>query len=425
MYSKCEVAEVIIYANVLTTEQRGRVCEYLTQKYGLAPQYQEPNTVRVITKAAAETTILDGITVRDGLNTIVGGVGAGVYVTNGSLSVANCIFSNNAATGSGAGVYIAGSIRGPCVFRNSRFVRNTSGLYGGAMYLGTGTTGTFENCVIRGNSSMDVGGGLYASAGAVVDNCLFASNLATNGTGAGMYCSSGTIPVTLRNSVFSNNAGYSVGGAYLAGPALVSNCVFSANAAENVAGAAGGLRVSSLGTVIHCAFAANNGPGLYAAGPGTNRVRFCTFFANTTPQYGALSLEEGGTVSHCIFWENSVPVYVASGRTLNISYCNVDTNVISRSGATVNYGAGIMNEDPLFASETEPYDVHLKSKSGRYIGPGLWVSDTVSSPCIDAGDPDEPFGAEPLPNGNRVNIGMYGNTPEASKRLWGLFLQVR
>ena len=103
----------------------------------------------------------------------------------------------------------------------------------------------------------------------------------------------------------------------------------------------------------------------------------------------------------------------------------MDVGAISRLGATVNYGAGIMNEDPLFASETEPYDVHLKSKSGRYIGPGLWVSDTVSSPCIDAGDPDEPFSAEPLPNGNRVNLGAYGNTPEASKRLWGLFLMVR
>jgi hypothetical protein len=317
-------------------------------------------------------------------------------MTAGSLSVADCIFSNNAASG------------------------NT----GGAAYVGAGTTGTFENCIFRANDALN-GGGLYVSgAAAVVDNCLFASNLATSGAGAGMYCNS-TNPVTLRNSVFSNNVGSSVGGAYLVGPMLVSNCAFTANTVADVAGNVGGLRVDGIGTVINCAFVGHNAIGLYANGSGANVVKFCTFFANTMPQYGALSLGLGGTVSHCIFWQNTVPVYVASGRTLNMNYCDVDTNAISRSGATVNYGKGIINEDPRFASETEPYDVHLKSKSGRYIGPGLWVSDTVSSPCIDAGDPDLPFNAEPEPNGGRLNIGAYGNTPEASKRVWGMFLQVR
>ena len=46
---------------------------------------------------------------------------------------------------------------------------------------------------------------------------------------------------------------------------------------------------------------------------------------------------------------------------------------------------------------------------------GVWVVDAVHSPCIDAGDPADGCSLEPLPNGGRINMGAYGNTPEASK----------
>ncbi len=36
------------------------------------------------------------------------------------------------------------------------------------------------------------------------------------------------------------------------------------------------------------------------------------------------------------------------------------------------------------------------------------------SPCIDAGDPLSDFSLEPEPNGGRVNMGAYGNTPQAA-----------
>ena len=51
------------------------------------------------------------------------------------------------------------------------------------------------------------------------------------------------------------------------------------------------------------------------------------------------------------------------------------------------------------------------------MGPGGWdwVQDEVTSPCIDAGDPASPVSEEPLPNGGRINMGVYGGTAEASK----------
>lgn len=66
-------------------------------------------------------------------------------------------------------------------------------------------------------------------------------------------------------------------------------------------------------------------------------------------------------------------------------------------------------------------DYHLKSQAGRYDPiRQSWVKDDVTSPCVDAGDPNIAFGCEPFPNGGRINIGAYGGTAEASKSPSGL-----
>ena len=85
---------------------------------------------------------------------------------------------------------------------------------------------------------------------------------------------------------------------------------------------------------------------------------------------------------------------------------------------TVDKNAGNINKDPLFA-DPDNGDFHLKSKYGRYVAQGDdWVTDSVTSPCIDTGDPDEYPRAELTPNGNRINMGAYGGTPYASLSGW-------
>ncbi|NLY17648.1 MAG: hypothetical protein GX045_01545 [Clostridiaceae bacterium] len=69
--------------------------------------------------------------------------------------------------------------------------------------------------------------------------------------------------------------------------------------------------------------------------------------------------------------------------------------------------------DPCFA-DPENHDYHLKSEAGRWDGT-TFVYDDVTSPCIDAGDPNYDYSNEPMNNGGRINIGRYGNTPEASR----------
>ena len=43
------------------------------------------------------------------------------------------------------------------------------------------------------------------------------------------------------------------------------------------------------------------------------------------------------------------------------------------------------------------------------------MKDSVTSPCIDAGDPGSDVADEPQPNGQRIDMGAYGGTEQASK----------
>jgi hypothetical protein len=72
-----------------------------------------------------------------------------------------------------------------------------------------------------------------------------------------------------------------------------------------------------------------------------------------------------------------------------------------------------ISTDPLFANEAGG-DYHLRSLGGRYAD-GVWVTDVVHSAAIDVGAPLDVFTNEPAPNGDRINMGAYGNTDQASR----------
>ncbi|MBN2133470.1 MAG: hypothetical protein JW741_28480, partial [Sedimentisphaerales bacterium] len=112
-----------------------------------------------------------------------------------------------------------------------------------------------------------------------------------------------------------------------------------------------------------------------------------------------------------------------------------DAVQISGSTATVTYsdvqggwpGEGNIDADPYFVAPGQwmstgwvAGDYHLRS-AGRRWDPasGAWVSDAATSPCIDAGDPAADLLAElrtmeGLAANQRINMGAYGGTVEAS-----------
>lgn len=91
----------------------------------------------------------------------------------------------------------------------------------------------------------------------------------------------------------------------------------------------------------------------------------------------------------------------------NCLYNNTGGNYNNASSKTDIY------VNPLFANQKK-HDYHLKSTAGRWDGK-TWVKDKVSSRCIDTGYRYSDYSKEPKPNGNRINIGKYGNTIYASK----------
>lgn len=49
----------------------------------------------------------------------------------------------------------------------------------------------------------------------------------------------------------------------------------------------------------------------------------------------------------------------------------------------------------------------------------------VDSPCLHQGDPASDYSLEPYPDGSRINLGAYGNTEQASKRVAASMMLLR
>ncbi len=112
-------------------------------------------------------------------------------------------------------------------------------------------------------------------------------------------------------------------------------------------------------------------------------------------------------IVNCILWGN------ASG---DLWDCTAYYSCIEHGSADAS--SGNIRVDPGFV-DPDDHDYHLMSPYGRYVSAsGTWATDSSLSPCIDAGDDEEYPRAERTPNGNRINMGAYGDTPYASLSGW-------
>jgi hypothetical protein len=106
-------------------------------------------------------------------------------------------------------------------------------------------------------------------------------------------------------------------------------------------------------------------------------------------------------ISNIIFWNN---IYS------DLFGCQARYSRLSDASE----GRGNIDVDPLLVDEQNG-DYHLLSNRGRYWPEhNVWVLDRLTSPCIDGGDPNVGTLDEPIPNGNRINMGAYGGTAQAS-----------
>lgn len=221
-----------------------------------------------------------------------------------------------------------------------------------------------------------------------------------------------------------------------------------------VRGANAGIRIAqSVGIQLGRVRALDHaGNGFELVGSDTPMLRRCVSARN-----GARGVESSSSTSavveQSIIWSNTLGAVLATGGGLSIS------NSVLKAVATNRYvfdvqGSALLRgdcndvlvadgarvgriglatypdlkawqdvagqelrslvHDPLFADGAAD-DFHPQSEAGRTLPTGGSTNDAANSPLIDTGAANAPYGNEPLPNGSRLNLGLYGNDAEASR----------
>ena len=325
----------------------------------------------------------------------------------GSFACSNCVFRNNGLTGDWqkAAVFLdnlKGADLTDCSFVNngsrweSPLITSTPNSCAGgvALYVNNAPV-SINRCEFRanrgwsGNDSNNYPQGIVQldcafskvawSCG--ITNCLFVGNQVATAKNEFNALTSGALGISDR-STFAHS------------PAEIVNCTFAYNAVSATAGAAG-LSVKS----------------------GTVKVRNSIFYGNRT-----MPSAVGGS-----------DVFVTkSGAAVDIDYSLVTSldkaNFWAVSGATLTPGDHMQTGDPKFVTTLDDFNalVLVTNNANKVATLAFPPTDEAlaavkafdvhvaagSSPAIDTGD-DSPYENEPSPNGERINLGVYGNTDEA------------
>ncbi len=360
----------------------------------------------LFTYSGSSTILIDCIVVENTAKN-----GGGVMVdSESSTTLTNCIIRDNSATGVTIGVDgYGGGLSclndSSVILTNCTIKGNSAVRAGGGGHFWQNSSAIMTHCNILENSVGESGGGVNCSenSSATMTNCIIRDNSAALGQG-GVSCWYGSITMSYCE-IIGNEAQEEAGGVYVGyGSAILTNCLIALNTANLYGG--GGVMCSRPGTsltISNCTIWGNSGGSRWGGG-------------------GVLCRNASASVTNSIIWGNTAPkgseisVEVPTS-TLIIDYSNVaggQVEVNVGGDCTLNWGEGNIDADPLFADPNND-DFHLKSQAGRWDPKNQsWVQDDVTSPCIDAGDPNSSVGDEPKPNGGIINMGAYGGTAEAS-----------
>ncbi len=221
--------------------------------------------------------------------------------------------------------------------------------------------------------------------------CVLAG-LTIRGGGTGLWCSGGK--PTLRGCHIVENTGSGI--ELLAGAQpTIDHCLIAANGAAGVQLVFPQTRGTSP-ALTNCTIVQNAECGL----SGQVTLRNCILYFNSTLPGGAQIVTTGARVTYCCVQGG----YTGEG--------NIDTDPqFARLG-----GGTDPNHTNHPAALWTPGDYHLQSTAACWDpNRAAWVRDTKTSPCIDAGSAADAVGAEPSPNGGRIDMGVYGGTTQASR----------
>ncbi len=340
------------------------------------------------------TTLLEGVTVTGGYAWTIGGPGRGASWKKYSGGGLLCLSSED-------------PIIAKCTFLVNFAER------GGGMY--NSSNAKIIECTFTMNAASVVGGeggGMFSGGKPVIEKCRFIRNRASGGGGISDHHAEST----LNNCSFVENSASAGGGILvMGGKAVFSGCIFKRNLAQG----GGGMRISvdEDSLLINCLFEANlaqdKGGAIENHVSRDLLIKNCTFVQNSALRGSAFFHDERSRntcLDSCILWDQDRVIWMADRSSITVAYSNVQGGWV---------GIGNIDKDPIFADPNNG-DYHLKSQGGRW-DPNYetWIADEVTSPCINAGDPNSPIMYEPFPTGGVINMGAYGGTVKASKSYFG------
>lgn len=326
------------------------------------------NHPRILTLNKNSTA--DGLTIVQGYS---GDHAAGIFVSvQTNVTIRNCVVSGHYVRWYGGGIRVNASsvMIEDCTIANNMAYNG----WGGGIYQKNGVL-TIRGTLLRGNRAGEVngqynGGGLYMEGPSTttVENCTFADNHARYAGGAvGMlWTVADKVTLTLRDSTFCGNTASFAGvlqSTVSSKGFLIENSIFCGNRAGGYSAQFGAVLADYIGTVRNCLFVGNEsaylGGAIYQGSPsGTQTIENCTFARNYAPSGpGAVGFNSTtGALKNCIFWGNLAESWATAkeidckNSTLTFAYS--DFGAIYTNGATITYGAGNTNVNPLFAAGT-------------------------------------------------------------------------
>lgn len=346
----------------------------------------------------------------------------GYSVSFDSNEADNSVLTGFTITGRGIYCY---SGTAPTISRNIIKDCGTWGIYGQQNVIGEYKAAP----VILENKIINSQGGIAYCNGPITNNVISENvfNVPQTLGGGGLSFCDGVIS---GNMISYNHSGYEGGGCFVCNGDIANN-TFIGNSSVDAGGALSECNGNIHNNIITGNSSDTSGGGLYG----------CSNIYNNTI-LGNLAGDKGGALSQCsedvknniIMLNRAHTTGGIDGGQINNSYNCYWQNQGGNVGGGAVFGITDFVDDPQFAvngywetnGTPSEYsddvwidgDYHFKSEAGRWDPDAQsWVQDDVTSSCIDAGDPNTVLIAEFWPHGNRVNVGAYGNTAQAS---WSL-----
>jgi predicted outer membrane repeat protein len=280
------------------------------------------NSLHVVT--ASGTTEMRGVIVTGGSadnpQAQDQGVGAAVFIIDGTLALHQCVLQENVAYYGGAGVY--------CL--------------NGNVHMG--------QCEVRGNENLSAtagGVGVAAGSGSTFSQCTFEQNVAVVASNAGAL--SGT-NLTLTSCTFNDNFAGEDGAAIYGSTLSISDCAFIGNNS----GYWGTIVLSGgQSQVVGCQFEKNStgveGGAIMIRQLAQVHVADCAFTGNLASFGGALKVDGTALIMNCTFDGNANDFHGYHGGAISVGGEADIINCIFRSNFAIDGGGAISNSGTLDA----------------------------------------------------------------------------